>query len=203
MSHNGWIHGPVRAALAATAVAAVLAACGGDSDGAGSQGSTGNLGPVSPAPGPGGVTDVLSVAVSGAFPVSGNALVSSATGGSSVLVSGTVRQVTADGSGGGLQHRFIITYDAVSGVVLSVVHAWGASIAAAEATTACVRAAGTVSPVAQPVLCGATVSVSTSVSTSAGTTGGTTGGTVNFASAVLRNGNFISILSGRVPFTLL
>jgi hypothetical protein len=185
MSHNGWIHGPVRAALAATAVAAVLAACGSADSGAGGQGSTGNLGPVSPtAP---GTNVVLSVTVSGAIPSTGNAVVTGASPGASTLVSGTLRQVVAEGSGGGLQHRFTVNYDAVSGVVFSVFHAWGASIAAAEATTQCVR---TVSAVGQQA-CGGAITVDLAANR------------ITFASTVLRNGNFSSILNGQVPYTAL
>jgi hypothetical protein len=176
------IRGPLRAVLVATTLAAALAACGSEDSGAGAQGSTSNLGPVSPAPPD--TSGTVAVTVSGANPVSGNAVVTNSTPGVSIPVSGTVRQVVAEGSGGGLQHRFTVNYDAVSGVVFSVFHAWGASIAAAEATTQCV---GTVTAVGQQA-CGATVTVDRS------------NNRIAFANTPLRNGSFASILSGQVPF---
>jgi hypothetical protein len=175
------------AVLAAVVAAAVLGGCG-DDEGAGAQGSTGNLGPASPT-GPGSGDAVLAVVVSGAIPVSGNAAV---TGGSGTAAAGagTLRTVVADGTGGGLQHRFTVTFDAVSGVVISILHAWGPSGGAAEATVGCVRTAGATVPVAEPSLCldGASVDL--------------VAARVTFADALLRNGSFSSILNGQVPFAV-
>jgi hypothetical protein len=172
--------------LATLAVAALLAAC--SDGGAGEQGSTGNLGPVSPVgPGTGGGSALVSVTVTGAVPTSGNGLVTGASPGASTPVGGTLRQVVVEGTGGSVQHRFTVSYDAASGVVLSVLHAWGTTSATADAATQCVR---TVSAVGQ-VACGAAVAVDLAANR------------IVFTGTVLRNGTFSSILSGQVPYTVL
>jgi hypothetical protein len=175
--------GGTRSILAAIAVAALLAGCGGDSDGAGAQGGTGNLGPTSPAPDPGAST--WQVVVTGAIPVSGNGNVSGSAGVSAV--SGALRQIIIDGSGGGLAHRFTVNVDASNGIVFSVVHAWGASILAAEAQTQCLR---TVTAIGQQA-CDGTVAVDLNLRR------------VTFTATSLRNGAFSSILNGQAPFTTL
>jgi hypothetical protein len=174
--------GGTRSIIAAFAVGALLAGCGGDGDGAGAQGGNGNLGPVSPSPGPG--TGTWQVSVRGAVPVSGNGDVSGSAGVSAV--SGALRQIVIDGSGGGLAHRFTVNVDASNGIVFSVVHAWGASILAAEAQTQCLR---TVTAIGQQA-CDGTVAVDLELRR------------VTFTATALRSGAFSSILNGQVPFTV-
>lgn len=176
--------GSSRAAVAALAAAAAfsLAACGDDGAGAGgsNDGATQNPAP----PGAGSGTESVAVTVSGAIPASGNAIVTGSVARAVVLV-GTTRRMTADGSGGGLAHRVIVDYDAVTGVVGSVSHGWGASTAAFEAATQCVRTA----TAAGQALCGNGVAVDV------------VAGRVTFTNLVLRGaGSFTSILNGQIGF---
>lgn len=178
---NGTI--AIRAACAAGAVALVFGLAGCGDDGAGSAGGAGGLTQT----GPGGDSSAAAVAVtvSGAVPVSGNAIVTGSGAASAILV-GTTRRVTADGSGNGVQHRFAVDYDAVSGTVLAVTHGWGMNLSSLEGATQCVRAP----TAAGQVACGGSVTLDTSRSR------------VVFSGTVLRGaGNFTSILTGRIDFT--
>jgi hypothetical protein len=120
-----------RAALAAM-VAMAVAACGGDQAGAGAGGDgSSGLSQTGPGPGGGTVASAVEVAVTGAIPASGNAVVTGTTATSSVPVpGGTQRLMVAEGTGNGL--------DGVTGTVLRVDHLWGPSVAVPEARTACV-----------------------------------------------------------------
>lgn len=126
-------------ALAATAALAV-AGCGGDQTGAGAGGG-GSSGVSQTGPGSGGgaVASPVEVAVTGAIPISGNALVTGTSATASVPVpGGTQRLVVAEGTGNGLAHQFSVLFDGVTGTVLRVDHLWGPSVALPEARTACV-----------------------------------------------------------------
>lgn len=172
-----------RAVLAVLAVAA-LAACGGDSAGSGASGTGATQTPPTAGGGGGGAV-TLSVVVSGAIPTSGNGTVSGPAG-SSTVVAGTVRRVIADGTGNGLQHRFTVDYDGVTGVVVSVTHGWGSALSALDAATQCVRVATAVGQ----AVCGDVVSVDLAARR------------VVFSGAVLRGaGTFTSILAGQIGFT--
>jgi hypothetical protein len=177
--------GSSRAALAAVAAVAALglAACGDDGAGAGGSGGGATQNP-SPPGGGGTATESIAVTVSGAIPTSGNAIVSGSSARAAVLV-GTTRRLTADGSGGGLVHRFVVDYDGVTGVVGAVTHGWGASAASLDAATQCVRTVTTAGQVA----CGAGVAVDVAT------------GRLTFTNLVLRGGGtFTSILNGQVAF---
>lgn len=174
-----------RSALLAAAAAA-LAACGGDGAGSGASGTGATQTPPASSGGGTGVAAALSVVVSGAVPTSGNALVTGSAGTSSPL-SGTVRRLVADGSGNGLQHRFTVDYDAVTGIVIAVTHGWGASTSALDASTLCVRAV----TAAGQAVCGDTVSVDGLARR------------VTFTGTVLRGaGTFSSILTGQISYTV-
>jgi hypothetical protein len=128
-----------RAALAAM-VAMAVAACGGDQAGAGAGGDgSSGLSQTGPGPGGGTVASAVEVAVTGAIPASGNAVVTGTTATSSVPVpGGTQRLMVAEGTGNGLAHQFSVLFDGVTGTVLRVDHLWGPSVAVPEARTACV-----------------------------------------------------------------
>lgn len=178
---DGTIGRRMTRAAAMAAMLMALTACG--DDGAGAVGGEGGF--TQSAPGGDASNPAVTVTVSGAIPVSGNALVTGSGAVSSPLV-GTTRRVTAEGSGNGLQHRFAVDYDAVSGTVLAITHGWGASLSSLEGATQCVRAVS----VPGPVACGATVSVDV------------TARRVTFVGTVLRGaGAFTSILSGQIDFT--
>ncbi len=185
-------HRAARAVLAAI-VATVVAACGGDQPGAGAggEGSTG-LTQTGPGSGGGTVASPVEVAVSGAIPTSGNALVTGTTAISSVPVpGGTQRLVVADGTGNGLAHQFSVLFDGVTGTVLRVDHLWGASATTPEARTACVATLVTGGPPA----CGGGVTVDV------------VNRQVTFRSALLRGTTqgtttnpFTSILTGTITY---
>jgi hypothetical protein len=176
---DGTIVGRGFRAAGAAALLLGLIACGGD--GAGSTGGSSGF----TQSGGGGGSATVEVTVSGAIPASGNASVTGA-GAVSALITGTTRRVTADGSGNGLQHRFTVDYDEVTGTVFAVTHGWGASLASLEGATQCVRTV----TVAGQAACGAAVSVDPA------------SGRVQLSGAVLRGaGTFTSILSGRIDFT--
>lgn len=172
------------------AVAAALAAClalglvgCGDDDGAGSQGLPGST-QTGPSPGAGGAASAVAVTVTGAIPTTGNAVVTG-TSVAGTAVAGTQRQVVADGAGGGLQHRFSVVFDGVSGTVLRVDHGWGASTSALDAATAC--AATLVA--GGPPACGGAVTIDVATRQ------------IRFANALLRGqGTFTSILNGGITY---
>ncbi len=168
--------------MAVLGLVVALAGCGDGADaGAGAGGGTG-LQP----PGGSGTTATTSVTVSAALPVSGNGAVTG-TGAVSSLLDTATRRVVADGAAGGIQHRFTIDYDPVSGVVLGVAHGWGASLSSLEGATACVRAVTVLGQVA----CGSSVAVDVARSQA------------SFTGTVLRgSGSLASILTGQITFTV-
>jgi len=172
------------AALPAGALLAVaLAACG--DDGAGAQGESGGLTQTAPVGTAGGAVAAFSMQVTAAQPTSGNGTIAGSAG-SSAFVSNTVRRVTANASGGGLQHRVTIDYDPLSGSVIAVVHAWGATVAELQSVTGCARTATVIGD----AVCGNAVVIDPS------------SGVVTFRGAVLRgSGAFTSTLTGQLPFT--
>ena len=178
---NGTIR--IRAACAASLATVLLGLAGCGDDGAGSAGGSGGVTQAGPSGDAGAAA--TAVTVSGAVPVSGNGSVTGA-GASSVPLAGTTRRIAADGAGNGVQHRFVVDYDAVSGTVLAVTHGWGPSLSAFEGATQCVRAVTALGQVA----CGGAVALDTAR------------GRVVFPGAVLRGaGSFTSILTGRIDFT--
>lgn len=178
---------PIRLAAvpACAALVLALAACG--DDGAGSQGQGAGAGATQTAPAgnsPGGVV-TFSVQVTAALPTSGNGSIAGSAG-SAAFVSNTIRRVTANASGGGVQHRITVDYDPVSGSVIGVVHAWGATASELQSVTGCARTATVIGD----AVCGNAVVIDPSA------------GVLNFRSAVLRgSGTFTSTLTGQVPFT--
>jgi len=176
---------PVRLAAipACMVLGLALVACGDDS--AGAQGSNAGATQTAPVGGGGGTAVTFALQVTAAQPTTGNGTITGSKG-SAAFVSDTVRRVTANASGGGLQHRVIVDYDPVSGSVLSVVHAWGASVTETQAVTGCARTATVIGD----AVCGAGVVIDPA------------SGVVTFRAAVLRGtGVFTSTLTGQLPFT--
>lgn len=164
-------------------LALALAGCG--DDGAGSQGENSGFTQTAPVSPGGGATAAFSIQVTAAQPTSGNGTITGSRG-SSAFASNTVRRVTANASGGGLQHRITVDYDPVSGSVLAVVHAWGATATELQSVTGCARTATVIGD----AVCGTGVDIDPS------------SGVVTFRTAVLRgSGVFTSTLNGQLPFS--
>jgi len=160
----------------------LLGGCGDDGAGAGGTGNGATqTGPTASTQGS------VSVTVTGAMPLSGIGTVSG-SGATSVASPAGPREVRAEGTSNGILHRFAVTYDPLSGVVLGVVHDWGAADSGGtDARTACVRSVSAAGQVA----CGPSVSVDVAA------------GRVSFVGTVLRgDGSFASILNGDITFTL-
>jgi len=175
--------GVARRVVSVLAVAGALLAAGCGDSGAGAGGSGAGIGQT--VPGTGTNAGALAVTVSGAFPVSGNGELTGRPA-SVTTVGGTRRQVTADAAGGGLLHRIVVEYDAVSGTVFGVTHGWGTVTGVFDAVTQCFA---TVTVAGQQACAGVVVDP--------------TRGTVTFGATLMRGaGSFASILSGRIPFTL-
>jgi hypothetical protein len=182
----------LRVALVCAALGAAFAAAGCGSDDSANPGdgfsqsgpSTGSGTPSNPG---GGATAAVAVTVSSAVPVSGNGSVAGSRA-ASTLVGGTTRSVSAGGTassasaGTTVEHAFTVQYDAVTGTVLAVQHAWGDAGTAGAAACAVV-----VSPTI-PTLCrGVAVDVAANK--------------VTFSGTILRGqGAFASILTGTITF---
>jgi hypothetical protein len=101
--------------------------------------------------------------------------------GTSVIV-----QISGQVSGSTVLHRLLVEYEAQSGQVQSVTHAWGASLDSAEALVQCVRLITNPSVIQQ--LCGDTVRVLPATSQ------------ITFNAVLLKSGTYQSVLNGTVLF---
>jgi hypothetical protein len=179
--------GAARAAGTATVCAGLfaLSACGGD--GAGAQGSLPGISQSGPGD-TGGLTGTGLITVTGAIPTSGLGAVVTQTGTATLGTLGTsvIVQIGGQVSGSTVLHRLLVEYEAQSGQVQSVTHAWGASLDSAEALVQCVRLITNPSVIQQ--LCGDTVRVLPATSQ------------ITFNAVLLKSGTYQSVLNGTVLF---